>query len=156
MNQFASTIVEFFTKMIKSSYQGPRFSKKTGIKNFQPDRFVFNFSFLTLDSKYNLSKRSKTVTKRVRLKLLDRIYQLSQNDIVTILNFNKEEGLEKIPDSAIRLSIHPEFKSSHRYDECENNYWVFRLGKVGRVIGKKNHNVFYLMSIDASFDQYHH
>lgn len=45
---------------------------------------------------------------------------------------------------------------SNRYKECEDDYWVFRLGDLGRIIGKKNSNIFYVMSIDASFDQYDH
>lgn len=69
---------------------------------------------------------------------------------------NKREGLEKIPESNVKLSIHPDFKSSKRYDECDDDFWVFRLGNLGRVIGKINENIFYIMSIDASFDQYNH
>lgn len=156
MNLSGNITVGYSIEMIKTNYHGQGLSKKTGIKKFQPNRFAFNFSFLTPDRKYNLNRRSKTVTKRVRLKLIDRIYQLSQNDIVTILNYDRKQGLERIPESAVKLSIHPGFISSHRYDNCEDDYWVFRLGNVGRVIGKKNNNIFYLMSIDASFDQYHH
>ena len=90
------------------------------------------------------------------MKLLERIYQLSQEDIVRILGYDKQQGLEQIPEEKVRLRIHPEFKSSKRYDECDDDFWVFRLGKLGRVIGKKNKNLFYVMSIDASFDQYNH
>ena len=61
-----------------------------------------------------------------------------------------------MPESQVQLSIHPDFKKSKRYNECEDDYWVFQLGKLGRVIGKKNDNIFYVMSIDASFDQYDH
>lgn len=142
-------------KIRNNSYPGPEFSKTVKIKH-HVDRFAFNFSFLTRDSKYNLDGRSKTINKKVRLKLLDRINQLSQDDRVVILNRDKREGLEKIPESNVKLSIHPDFKSSKRYDECDDDFWVFRLGNLGRVIGKINENIFYIMSIDASFDQYNH
>lgn len=142
-------------KIRNNSYPGPEFSKTVKIKQ-HIDRFAFNFSFLTRDSKYNLDGRSKTINNRVRLKLLDRINQLSQNDKVVILNCDKREGLEKMPESYVKLSIHPDFKSSKRYDECDDDFWVFRLGNLGRVIGKINENIFYIMSIDASFDQYNH
>lgn len=141
---------------ISSNYSGPDLSKTVRIRKHHVERFAFNFSFLTKDSKYNLDSKSKTIDKRVRLKLLDRIYQLSQDNKVTILNRDKREGLEKLPESKVRLSIHPEFQNSNRYDECEEDFWVFRLGKLGRVIGKINENIFYIMSIDASFDQYDH
>ena len=140
---------------INNSYSGPKFSKTVKIKH-HIDHFAFNFSFLTKDSKYNLDSRSKTINKKVRLKLLDRITQLSQDDRVVILNRDKREGLEKMPENKVRLSIHPDFKKSKRYDECDDDFWVFRFGDLGRAIGKINENIFYIMSIDASFDQYNH
>lgn len=145
-----------FLMMIRSKYSGPEFPKETRIRQHHTSRFAFNFSFLTQDSKYNLDKSSKTIGKGVRLKLLDRINQLSQNDKVVILNLDRREGLEKLLESNVKLRIHPDFKSSKRYDECDDDFWVFRLAKLGRVIGKINENIFYIMSIDASFDQYNH
>lgn len=142
-------------KINKDSYSGPKLGETVKIKHHD-DRFAFNFSFLTKDSKYNLDSRSKTINKKVRLKLLDRITQLSQDDRVVILNRDKREGLEKMPENKVRLSIHPDFKKSKRYDECDDDFWVFRIGNLGRVIGKINENIFYIMSIDASFDQYNH
>jgi hypothetical protein len=88
--------------------------------------------------------------------LIDRLRELSQDDLVTVLGYDKKQGLEKIPVKAVKLRVNPEFRTSGRFDNCEEGYWVFRLGKLGRVIGKKNENIFYLMSIDASFDQYQH
>lgn len=141
---------------INNNYSGPKLSKTVKIKKHHVDRFAFNFSFITKNSKYNLDSNSKTINKKVRLKLLDRITQLSQDDRVVILNRDKREGLEKIPENKVRLSIHPDFKKSKRYDECDDDFWVFRLSDLGRVIGKVNENIFYIMSIDASFDQYNH
>lgn len=142
-------------KLRSNNFQGPSFPKQTQIKKKHTSRFTFNLSFLTKDTKYNLDRRSKTINQRVRLKFLERIYQLSQDDIVVILGYDKRLGLEKMPEDEVRLRMHPDFKVT-RYEECEDDYWVFQLGKLGRVIGKKNGNVFYVMSIDASFDQYDH
>lgn len=146
-------------KIRSNNFKGPSFPEKSNpkrIRNTHTSRFAFNFSFLTRDSKYNLDSNSKTINKKVRLKLLERIYQLSQEDIVRVLGYDKQQGLEQIPEEKVKLRIHPEFKTSERYNECEDDYWVFRIGKLGRVIGKKNKNLFYVMSIDASFNQYNH
>lgn len=134
----------------------PELTQKTRIRHQHQDYFAFNLSFLTRDAKYNLDARSKTVNQRVRLKLLSRLHQLSQDEIVTVLGYDKRQGLEKLPEAAVSLSTHPAFSASRRYQECEDDYWVFRLGNVGRVIGKKNQNLFYLLGIDARFDRYAH
>lgn len=118
------------------------------------ERLAFNFSFLTKDSKHNLSGNSKYVTKDVKLKLLQKIEFLSKADITAVLNYSKKTGLEKLPENEVKISIHPEF--GDRYQSCGSDYWVFRLGKLGRVIGKKNNNIFYVLSIDTLFKQYKH
>lgn len=140
---------------INKKYQ-KEFQKEILIRKSHTERFVFNFSFLTKDSKYNLDKSSKNITKQVRLKLLEKIHQLSQSDIVTVLNWDKSKGLEKLPESQVSLYINSEFKKTGRYDECDEDYWIFRLSSNGRVIGKKNGNIFYIMAVDASFDLYKH
>ena len=141
---------------IKSTYQGPQIPAQTKVRRQHAERFVFNFSFLTQDKKYNLDARSKTINHKVRVKMLERIWQLSQNDIVEVMAYPREQGFEKIPAADVRLSVHPELKNSHRDEECDTDYWVFRLSKLGRVISKRNDNILYIMSIDASFDQYDH
>lgn len=163
MNLLKTSIVGYLFRMkIKSkNFKSPSFPKKTKIKPHHTSRFAFNLSFLTKDSKYNLDSRGTTINNRVRLKFLERMYQLSQEDIVKVLGYNKKQGLEKIPEDEVKLRIHSGFKSSDphkddRYKECEDDYWVFRLGNLGRVLGKKNSNIFYVMSIDATFDQYDH
>lgn len=118
------------------------------------ERFAFNFSFLTPERDYNLE--GKQVEKKHRLKLLDKIYMLSQKDIVELVSHDdKRNGLEQIPESQIKLRMDRIFKQT-RNDSCEENYWVFRLGDQGRVIGKKYKNVFYILSIDTKFKQYDH
>jgi len=141
---------------IKNQFSGPEFPGNPKIEWHHADRFAFNLSFLTRDKKYNL-EQTKTINKQVRLKLLERMYQLSQQDIVGVMNLRKEQGLEQIPETQTSVSINPEFKASKRYDECNgDDFWVFRLGKHGRVLGKINNNIFYILSIDATFDQYDH
>lgn len=146
----------FLSLKIKNQFAGHKFPTKTKIERHHAERFAFNLSFLTRDTKYNL-EQTKTVTKKVRLKLLERMYQLSQQDIVEVMNLRRDQGLEQIPEEQTRVSINPEFKSTKRYEECDGNkFWVFRLGKQGRVLGKINGNIFYILSIDATFDQYDH
>ena len=85
------------------------------------------------------------------------MYQLYQQDIVEVMNLRRDQGLERISEEQTRVSINPEFKSTKRYEECDGDvFWVFRLGKQGRVLGKINGNIFYILSIDATFDQYDH
>ena len=116
-------------------------------------RLAFNFSFFTPDKKYNYSGSKD---KKMKLKLLDKIYFLSQKDMVDLLSHDdKYSGLEKIHASEVKIRINPEFKKE-RYDLCENDFWVFQLNKIGRVIGKKYKNIFYIMSIDTKFKQYDH
>lgn len=139
---------------INSTYKPKTFNKAT-ISEPPQERFAFNFSFLTPDKKYNLD--GKQVEKKTRIKLLDKMYSLSQKDLVELLSRDdKYNGLEKIPENEIKnLRIHPIFKKT-RYDSCEDDFWVFQLSKQGRVIGKKYKNIFYIMSIDTKFNQYDH
>lgn len=139
---------------ITSTYERRNIDK--AIINKPPvERFAFNLSFLTPDKKYNLE--GKQVEKKHRLKLLNKIYSLSQRDIVELVSHDdKRNGLEQIPESEMRdLRIDPVFKRT-RYNSCEENYWVFRLSNQGRVIGKKYKKIFYIMSIDTKFKQYNH
>lgn len=141
---------------IKSNYQGPLF-KNPKIKKHFRKKLVFNFSFLTPDKKYNLDPNSPKINNKIRLKLLERIYQLSQSDFVEVLNWNKKIGLEQIPEKEMKkFHFHPEFIKSKRADRCDDQCWIFRLGNKGRVIGKMNDNLFYIIKIDADFDGYKH
>ncbi|EGD28208.1 hypothetical protein HMPREF5505_0193 [Lactobacillus delbrueckii subsp. lactis DSM 20072] len=56
----------------------------------------------------------------------------------------------------VSLSINPFFSSSGRLEECGDVYWVFRLNDKGRVIGKINRNIFYILAIDTKFNLYKH
>ncbi|WP_297582725.1 hypothetical protein [uncultured Lactobacillus sp.] len=139
---------------INSTYK-PKSFNKVAISEPPQERFAFNFSFLTPDKQYNL--KGNQVEKKTRLKLLDKIYSLSQKDMIDLLSHDdKYNGLEKIPESEIKkLRIHPIFRKT-RYKACDDDFWVFQLSKQGRVIGKKYKNIFYIMSIDTKFNQYNH
>lgn len=126
--------------------------EKIVIKKYNDQRLTFNFSFLTNDNKYNLVN----CDKRVKSKLIEKIENLSQEDKVAILGREKEKGLEKLPSNAItKLRIHSTFKNT-RGKECGEFFWVFRLANLGRVIGKMNKNIFYILAIDTKFKLYDH
>lgn len=141
---------------IKSSknFSGPIFPEKASIKKHHVSRLAFNFSFLTQEKDYSL--KSRKISKDVKLKLLERISSLSEEDKVLIMNRPKEQGLEPLPEEVVNLHINSDFKKSGRYDECDEYYWVFRLSKKGRVIGKINENIFYILAIDPKFKLYKH
>ncbi|QTD66340.1 hypothetical protein [Lactobacillus gasseri] len=138
---------------IKSSYDPTKKFENPKIEKAPQERLAFNFSFLTPDKKYNY-EGSKD--KKMKLKLLDKIYFLSQKDMIDLLSHDdKYSGLEKLDDSEVNIRINPEFKKK-RYDLCEDGFWIFQLNRIGRVIGKKYKNIFYIMSIDTKFKQYDH
>lgn len=138
---------------IKSSYDPTKKFENPKIEKAPQERLAFNFSFLTPDKKYNY-EGSKD--KKMKLKLLDKIYFLSQKDMIDLLSHDdKYSGLEKLDDSEVSIRINPEFKKK-RYDLCEDGFWIFQLNRIGRVIGKKYKNIFYIMSIDTKFKQYDH
>lgn len=138
---------------IKSSYDPTKKFENPKIEKAPQERLAFNFSFLTPDKKYNY-EGSKD--KKMKLKLLYKIYFLSQKDMIDLLSHDdKYSGLEKLDDSEVNIRINPEFKKK-RYDLCEDGFWIFQLNRIGRVIGKKYKNIFYIMSIDTKFKQYDH
>jgi len=80
---------------------------------------------------------------------------LSNQNIVSILNLRKEHGFEFI-ESLDKEIIHSEFMTSGRFDQCVKGYCVFRIANMGRVIGKLNNNMFYVLAIDTQFELYKH
>lgn len=93
---------------IKSSYDPTKKFENPKIEKAPQERLAFNFSFLTPDKKYNY-EGSKD--KKMKLKLLDKIYFLSQKDMIDLLSHDdKYSGLEKLDDSEVNIRINPEFK----------------------------------------------
>ncbi|MGZ1196939.1 hypothetical protein ACXO3Q_06710 [Lactobacillus delbrueckii subsp. bulgaricus] len=87
---------------------------------------------------------------------MEKIEKLSIEEISVVLGWAKEQGLEQLPDNVVSLSINPFFSSSGRLEEYGDVYWVFRLNDKGRVIGKINRNIFYILAIDTKFNLYKH
>lgn len=129
----------------------------TTITHHLSQRLVFNFSFLTKDNKYNLDKNNKKISKEIKAKLLEKMYQLSVEDKVIVLGYDKVKGLEKIHETKIKsLKPHPDYRDYKIKEKCGEDCWIFRIGKKGRVIGKMNDNIFYIIKIDTDFKSYKH
>ncbi|MDH5101407.1 hypothetical protein OQI87_10250 [Lactobacillus kefiranofaciens] len=75
---------------IKSSknFSGANFPDQAPINRHDISRLAFNFSFLTKQKDYNL--KSKKLSKSVKVKLLEQISSLSEDDKVIILNRPKD------------------------------------------------------------------
>lgn len=56
----------------------------------------------------------------------------------------KETGLERLHESYVDLRVHGDFINSGRNELCGDKYWIFRLNKLGRVIGKIDNEVFFI------------
>ena len=121
--------------------------------NYKPKKLAFNFSFLTRNKKYNF----KTIDKATKAKIVDKIEYLSSEDFFVISStWSKEKGIEKLDENEVSISIHPDFFDGNRENFCDNYFWVFRLSKKGRVIGKLLNNAFCFVGIDTTFDSYKH
>lgn len=76
--------------------------------------------------------------------------------IVEVLNLFREDGIERLDEDSVKISVNKEFVESKRNSECDRGYWIFRLNKAGRVIGKRNANIYYILAIDSQFKAYKH
>ncbi|WMB98917.1 hypothetical protein LLJM4_03280 [Lactococcus cremoris] len=113
-------------------------------------RISFNFSYLISNKKYNHEKMELKVHK----KFLERICALSTEDFVVIKSWKKEEGFEAFKIDG--LNPPSSFINSGRDKKAGEEYWVFRLSKLGRVICKRIETTFYIIAIDTKFDLYEH
>ena len=100
-------------------FSSPNLPARPQIKH-HTSRLAFNFSFLTNATQYNLKKNNKNVNNKIRIKLLEKIATLSEEDKVLILNRPKDQGLELLPEEQVKLRINQEFKDSGRYEECDD------------------------------------
>ncbi|AYM02129.1 hypothetical protein [Levilactobacillus yiduensis] len=117
-------------------------------------RLAFNLSFVTSNRKYNFS--GKHFDKSIKNKFVEKMIRLSNDDLVTILGWSKESGIENLPDHIVKLAVNSEFVASGRAATCLTGMWIFRLAKSGRVIGKIKGTTFYVLAIDTTFDLYQH
>lgn len=121
--------------------------------NYKPKKLAFNFSFLTRNKKYNF----QTIDKATKAKILDKMAYLSSEDFVIVAStWPKEKGIEKLNESEISISMHPDFFDGKREKFCDDYFWVFRLSKKGRVVGKLLNNIFIVVGIETTFDSYKH
>lgn len=119
------------------------------------ERFTFNFSFITDDKKYSLSGL-ESKDRKIHKKLLLTIERLSKMDKTSVYILPKEQGIEQLSEAEVSFRINSEFVRTGRNDEIGEGFWIFRLNDLGRVIGKINDNVFYILAIDTSFSTYKH
>lgn len=117
---------------------------------------VFNFSYMTKHKKYSMDVIKRD--NKIKALLLDKLFELSIDDKVTILNLSKKRGFEKLHISQLKHDIHCREFSDERVEYLKNkdDFWVFRLGQLGRVIGQFHDHIFYVMAIDTKFDLYNH
>lgn len=113
-------------------------------------RISFNFSFLVSDKKYNHEQMEYKVHK----KFLERICALSTEDFVVIKSWKREEGFESLKIDNLKPPT--AFINSGRDKKAGEEFWVFRLNKLGRVICKRIETTFYIIAIDTCFDLYKH
>lgn len=141
---------ERYTEPVKRKIDITRVKEKL----FKPDRLTFNLSFITRDNKYNFS--GKHFDKRTKMALFDKMVRLSSDTYVSVLSLSKDQGLEKLPEKAVSITINPEFINTNRHRSCQEGLWIFRLSKKGRVIGKIQGLTFYVLAVDTTFDLYEH
>lgn len=113
-------------------------------------KISFNFSYLVSDKKYNHTQ----LEHKVRKKLIEKLCILSTEDFVVIKSWSKDQGFEKMPIT--KLKPPSSFISSGRDDKAGEDFWVFRLNMLGRVICKRIETTFYIIAIDTTFDLYDH
>lgn len=116
------------------------------------ENFTFNFSFITNDKNYDIAHRES----KVKVKLVERLVALSDVDKNAIMARPKEQGIEILSERDVNVTPHTDFINSDRASKAQNGYYIFRLSKLGRVIGKVIENIFYIMEIDTKFDRYNH
>lgn len=143
------------TKQIKLQPRADKQNKNSKIdletREMIYDRLSFNFSFITKKRQYGLDNLEPKVYK----KFVNIMQGLSGQNIVSVLNLQKENGFEFI-DSLKHEIVHTDFVSTGRFDKCVKGYCVFRLAKLGRVIGKLHNNMFYVIAVDTQFELYDH
>ncbi|WP_340032481.1 hypothetical protein NSQ20_11480 [Paenibacillus sp. FSL K6-1122] len=132
---------------------------RSDITNSKPTHIKFNFSFITANNEFCFENGE--FNDAHKLKLLERILTLSQETLVTVLNYKKNIGIEFIPKEQCReVGYNPRFTDAeHRKKEVDGKYAVFRIYQnnnplPSRAIGKLINNVFYILFIDLNHKMY--
>ncbi|MBS9335580.1 hypothetical protein G6R27_06005 [Fructobacillus sp. M1-10] len=71
------------------------------------------------------------------------------------MNRSKEQGVEFIDELKHSITL-TEFSNTERERECDDKFCVVRISDKGRLIGKMNGNLFYVLAVDTKFDLYDH
>lgn len=88
--------------------------------------------------------------------MLNKLEYLSKFDRTTVYNLPRETGLETIPAKEVNFRLNSDFIKTKRDQEASKDFWIFRLSKQGRVLGKINDDIFYILAIDSKFKIYKH
>jgi hypothetical protein len=148
-------------KQLKLKLKSSSYDKisKEDIKSFRPTHIKFNFSFLTTNNDFSFE--NPDFNEKHKAALLDRIYMLSREELVKILNYKKNIGLEFIEEDSFKrkVSYHEQFDKIEFRKSGTDKFAVFRLYPnnnpiPARVIGKLVKNIFYVMFIDLNHELY--
>lgn len=120
---------------------------------FAPTHMLFNYSFIS----YGLDE----LTDQEKVKLFDRIIDLSSQEYLAIRQRSKYTGLELIDECQISKKIPKGFLDSDSHRKFSGKFSVFRLypnnnPTKGRVIGAFVRNIFYIFFIDTKGKLYSH
>lgn len=133
---------------------------KDEIKKNKPTHIKFNYSFLT--SNNSLCYNNTNFVEGHKLQLLQRVIELSDKELIHILAYKKNIGLEFIEkkDFILDVKYNQKFDDvEYRKKESNGKYAVFRLYTnnkplPSRIVGKMINNVFYIMYIDLNHELY--
>ncbi|MBS9338971.1 hypothetical protein G6R29_04950 [Fructobacillus sp. M2-14] len=128
--------------------------KESSFRSYELEFPLFNFTFLTSMKRYDLNRQENDSVSKI---LLKKLMMLSQLPIDKLIALRRESGLEVISENQVKRDVIPNvFSESGRYEECFNGLFVLRLGKSGRLLLKRRHEVFYVIAVDTHFDLYSH
>ena len=117
---------------------------------YNPTHLKFNFSFISYQDNF---------TDEHKAKLVDRLFQISNEPYLVVAGWGKEKGFEHVKLD-IRKQIDPRyFESPNR--TFDGKYSVIRLytnnnPKPSRIIGRMENKIFYVFFIDVDGKLYSH
>lgn len=148
------------SKKIKFKQKDNNKISKNDIKNNKPTHLKFNYSFITNNNRY--SYKNEEFNGDHKLNFLNRIFQLSEKELIEIMAYSKNIGLEFIEKKDFKKDIEYNKKFEdveYRKKETDGKYAIFRLYPnnnplPSRIIGKLINNVFYIMYLDLKHELY--
>jgi hypothetical protein len=130
---------------------------KDEITRIKPTHLKFNFSFITSNNTFCFTNDEFGNHK---LSFLERIYELSQDDLVKVYLLSKNRGLETIEKIKRPITWNSKFEDAEfRKKEDNGKYTVFSVYPNNnplpiRIFGKIIRNVYYIMFIDLKHELY--